>query len=72
MPDINADLCHDVVRTSLTHLMGLVERTGRFTYAHKAGDTGDVLPVTIFCATVARFGSCAGPCPNCRFSPTRR
>lgn len=44
MPDITADLCHDVVRTSLTHLTGLVERTGRFTYAHKAGDTGDVLP----------------------------
>ena len=44
MTEITPDLCRDIVSASLTHLTGLVEKTGRFTYAHKAGDTGEVYP----------------------------
>lgn len=44
MPDISSDLCRGVVSASLNHLTDLVERNGRFTYAHRAGDISAVLP----------------------------
>lgn len=44
MPEITPALCEEVVRASLAHLVTLVDRKGKFTYAHKAGDPDEVFP----------------------------
>lgn len=44
MPEITPDLSKGVVSASLAHLAGLVDRKGRFIYAHKAGDQGSQYP----------------------------
>ncbi len=38
------DLCQTIVSASLNHLTGVVDRKGKFLYAHKAGDTETTYP----------------------------
>lgn len=44
MPELSNHLCQTIVAECLTHLARLVDRKGKFTYAHTAGDPGAVLP----------------------------